>query len=120
MGLPRRGLLAVPIIENNRERCREKVTFVFPGAPDEVIRNFGSIGGGAAGGEIDRYDRSLGSPPHAIILALSENHDAEMVRTKEEFLSTVLSFKNPKIQADMVLFETENTGAVFASCSELM
>ena len=75
---------------------QEKVAFVFAGVPDEVIGNFGSIGGGAAGEEIDRYDRSLGSPPYAIILALSENHDAEMLRTKEEFLSTVLSFKDPK------------------------
>lgn len=95
----------------------EKAAFVFAGVPEEIIGDFGSIGGGAAGEEIDRFDLFLGSPPNAIVLASSENHDASMLRTKEEFLSTVPAFDDPKIRADMVLFETSNGGAVFSTGS---
>ena len=37
------------------------------GVEDEIIGDFGLAGGGAAGQEIDRYDRRLGSPPHALV-----------------------------------------------------
>ncbi|MEM7253981.1 MAG: N,N-dimethylformamidase beta subunit family domain-containing protein [Pseudomonadota bacterium] len=94
-----------------------KAAFVFAGVPESVIGDFGSIGGGAAGEEIDRYDAFLGSPSSALVLASSENHDASMLRTKEEFLSTVPPFDDPKIRADMVLFETPRGGAVFSTGS---
>ena len=38
----------------------------------EIIGDFGLAGGGAAGHEIDRYDRLLGSPPHALVVAARE------------------------------------------------
>ena len=40
-------------------------------ATDEVIGDFGLVGGGAAGLEIDRYDLALGTPPHALLVATS-------------------------------------------------
>ncbi|MCH9671050.1 MAG: N,N-dimethylformamidase, partial [Gammaproteobacteria bacterium] len=95
----------------------ERAQFVFAGVPDDVFGDFGSIGGGAAGEEIDRYDRFLGSPTDALILATSEDHGPAMLRTKEEFLSTVPPFDDPKIRADMVFFETAKGGAVFSTGS---
>jgi len=41
---------------------------------DEVIGDFGLVGGGAAGLELDRYDLEFGTPHIANLLARSENH----------------------------------------------
>lgn len=94
-----------------------RAAFVFEGVPDEIIGDFGSLGGGAAGEEIDRFDLRLGSPPHALVLASSEGHSKEMLRTKEEFLSTVPWFDDPKVRADLTFFEAPNGGAVFSTGS---
>ncbi len=91
--------------------------WVFEGVEDEIIGDFGSVGGGAAGEEIDRFDLRLGSPRHTIVLASSEGHSQEMLRTKEEFLSTVPWFDDPKVRADLVFFECPNGGAVFSTGS---
>ncbi|MGH7154163.1 MAG: N,N-dimethylformamidase beta subunit family domain-containing protein, partial [Acetobacteraceae bacterium] len=48
------------------------VAWIFEGVRGEIIGDFGLARGGAAGLEIDRYDLSLGTPPHALILASSE------------------------------------------------
>ncbi len=94
-----------------------RAAFVFRGVGDEILGNFGSIGGGAAGEEIDRFDARLGSPPHALVLASSEGHTQEMLRTKEELLSTIPWFQDPKVRADLVFFECPNGGAVFSTGS---
>ena len=44
---------------------------------DELIGGFGLSGHGAAGFELDRTDKRLGTPPHAIVLARSEGHEPE-------------------------------------------
>jgi len=95
-----------------------RAAFIFDGVEaQEILGDFGSIGGGAAGEEIDRWDAALGSPEHALILARSERHKPGMLRTKEEFLSTVPPFEDPKVRADMVFFETPDGGAVFSTGS---
>ncbi len=76
--------------------------------------DFGVQGGGAAGEEIDRWDESLGSPLHALILATSENHKIGMLRVKEEFHMTRPLTEDPKVRADMIFFETPSGGAVFS------
>ena len=49
-----------------------RAAFIFEGiGKDEIIGDFGLIGGGAAGLEIDRADRLLGTPPHTLVLATS-------------------------------------------------
>jgi len=96
----------------------KRAAFIFEGVESEsVLGDYGSIGGGAAGEEIDRWDRALGSPEHALLLARSEGHTPGMLRTKEEFLSTAPPFRDPKVRADMVFFETGAGGAVFSTGS---
>lgn len=94
-----------------------RAAFIFEGIGDEVLGDFGSIGGGAAGEEIDRHDVRLGSPQHALIVATSEGLGQDMLRTKEEFLSTIPWFDDPKVRADMTFFECPNGGAVFSTGS---
>lgn len=94
-----------------------RASFVFEGVDEDVIGDFGLRGGGAAGEEIDRFDRSLGSPPHTLILASSENLPPDMLRVVEEFTASMPHGKDPAVRADMTFFETPTGGAVFSTGS---
>ena len=98
-----------------------RVRFIFDGVgADEVIGDFGICGGGAAGVELDRHDRGLGSPPHALVVARSEGHNDNMLLAKEEISNSNLLIggtQNPLVRADMTFFETANGGAVFTVSS---
>jgi len=84
---------------------------------DRLFGEHGTQGGGAAGEEIDRYDASLGSPPHALVIARSEDHKPGMLRVKEEFLMMRPLGNDPDVRADMTFFETVSGGAVFSTGS---
>ena len=61
------------------------VAFIMDGiGPDEKIGDFGLVGGGAAGYELDRYDLQLGTPPHTRLLAYSEGHSDNYPHVVEE------------------------------------
>lgn len=94
----------------------DRAGFIFEGVTDEIIGDFGSQGGGAAGIEIDHADPALGTPPHALILASSEGHTESYRLVNEEMSITVPTVTAPseaRIAADMVFFETPGGGAVF-------
>jgi len=92
-----------------------RVAFIVDGVDQtDVWGNFGIQGGGAAGEEIDRWDESLGSPLHALILATSEDHKEGMLRVKEEFHMMHPLTEDSKVRADMIFFETPSGGAVFS------
>jgi N,N-dimethylformamidase len=96
----------------------ERVSFIMNGvSASDVIGDYGTQGGGAAGEEIDRLDESLGSPAHAICIASSENHRPGMLRVKEEIHMSQPELQGPKVRADMVFFETPAGGAVFSTGS---
>jgi N,N-dimethylformamidase len=96
------------------ESFHSRASWIFDGVESaDVIGDYG-VGRGAAGQEIDRYDESLGSPPHAVVLATADEHSEQMLRTKEELLATRAVIKDPKIRADMIFFETPAGGAVFS------
>ena len=65
----------------------------------------GTVGGGAAGQEIDRYDAKLGSPSHAIVMASSDGLGEDMLRTKEEFVATGVPDRGSEVRSDVVFFE---------------
>jgi N,N-dimethylformamidase len=92
--------------------------WIFDGVgSDELIGDFGSIGNGAAGLELDWVDADLGTPPHALLLASSEAHPDTVLEVREN-LGTLLpglgGGQNPKVRADIVYFSTPNDGAVFS------
>lgn len=97
-----------------------RAAFLFAGIEEEIIGDFGAWGGGAAGLEIDCYDASLGSPPHALVVASSENHTNAFLLVNEEMLSNsrgVDGTLNSRIRADIVFFETPAGGAVLSTGS---
>ncbi|MEO8715056.1 MAG: N,N-dimethylformamidase beta subunit family domain-containing protein, partial [Acetobacteraceae bacterium] len=95
-----------------------RATWIFDGVAGDIIGDFGLSGGGAAGFELDRADRLLGTPPNALILARSEAHQAHFVAVPEELLSHIATVSGEKpedlIRAEIVYFETAEGGAVFS------
>jgi N,N-dimethylformamidase len=97
-----------------------RAAFLFAGIEDAIIGDFGAWGGGAAGLEIDCFDLNLGSPPHALMVASSENHSNAFLLVNEEMLSNsrgVDGTLNSRIRADIVFFETPAGGAVLSTGS---
>jgi N,N-dimethylformamidase len=98
-----------------------RAAFIFKGVGrNERIGDFGLLGGGAAGWELDWYDAANGSPPHALVVARSENHSANYQLVNEEVLFNYPFLggdDNPNVRADMVFFETAGGGAVFSTSS---
>jgi N,N-dimethylformamidase len=99
----------------------ERAAFIFEGVgADERIGDFGIIGGGAAGWEIDRADPELGTPPNALVVARAENFSSAYHWMKEELTHThaaVTGDTCPHVHCDMVFYETANDGMVFSTSS---
>lgn len=95
-----------------------RVAFIFDGiAEDEPIGDFGILGGGASGSEIDAVDPMLGTPPHTLVVAQSEGHSANTYLVPDEtgfHHSAMDGAQNPRVHADMTFFETPRGGAVFS------
>ncbi|HZT20366.1 MAG TPA: N,N-dimethylformamidase beta subunit family domain-containing protein [Dongiaceae bacterium] len=97
-----------------------RASFIFEGVPEEIIGDFGLIGGGAAGIEMDCITRGLGSPPNMLRLASSENHSPMMLLVNEEFGVVPPNLggdQNERVRADLAFGETPAGGALFAASS---
>ena len=100
-----------------------RVAWMFDGIGGEVFGDHGLGGHGAAGFELDRADKRLGTPSHAMVVASSENHppDAPWVLVPEEHLTHIVTWPGEPaeklIRADLVFFETPGGGAVFSTGS---
>ncbi len=102
------------------DSLRPECAWIFEGiGEDEIIGDFGLIGAGAAGLEIDRADLELGTPHNAFVVGRSEGHTDLMRQVNEEMYIAVRGTygggdENPMVRADMVYYKTPNDGAVFA------
>ena len=97
-----------------------RAAFIFEGVgDDERIGDFGLVGGGAAGLELDRADPLIGTPPNTLVLASSENHtDLYLVVCEEVAVMTPnLHGQHPLVRADMTFHERVGGGAVFSTSS---
>jgi N,N-dimethylformamidase len=107
--------------ERREDSFDPRAAFIFEGiGAGERIGDFGSIGGGAAGLEVDRADFALGTPPHALVLASSVGHSDNYLLVLEDVPLNYPGLggsENPLVRADMVFFETRAGGAVFATGS---
>ena len=99
---------------------RPECAWIFEGiGENEIIGDFGLVGGGAAGLELDRYDLGFGTPHNAYLLARSEGHTNLMLQVNEEIHFSVRGYygggtENPQVRADMIYYKTPNDGALFA------
>lgn len=97
-----------------------RAAFIFEGIDDEIIGDFGLIGGGAAGLELDWASRAYGTPPHALTVATSEQHTDAYIRVNEDIghmLPAIGGQDDPRVHADLVFFETPRGGGVFSTGS---
>ena len=105
----------------NPDSFDDRVKFMFEGiGSDELIGDFGLIGGGAAGLEVDRVERGFGTPPHALCVASSENHTDTYLVVVEDILFNLPGCggqENEFVRGDLCFFETPNGGAVFSASS---
>ena len=100
----------------------ESCAWIFKGIKEDILGDFGLVGGGAAGFEMDRYDPSLGTPENTFLLASSEGHTDMYMCVTEEVSFNFRGYygsggggdQNPLIRADMVYFKTPREGAVFS------
>ena len=97
-----------------------RAAFIFEGVPERIIGDFGLIGGGAAGIELDCITTALGSPPRMLRLASSEGHSQMMLLVNEEFGVVPPNLggdQNERVKADLAFCETPSGGALFATSS---
>lgn len=95
-------------------------SWITDGIEGEVFGDQGLAYGGAAGIELDRYDLSLGTPPHTKIIASSGGHSDNYVLVTEELLyayAGLVGSLDYRIRADMTYFTAPNNGAVFCTGS---
>jgi N,N-dimethylformamidase len=121
VGFSAQGLFEGSYYRRRPAAADPRVAWIFEGVEDEILGDFGLSGGGAAGYELDRADRRLGTPDHTVILAGSEGHGEHFVLVPEELLTHVTTWSGEPpdelIRADMVFFEAPNGGAVFSTGS---
>jgi N,N-dimethylformamidase len=105
------------------EAANPRVAWMFDGVNEDIFGDHGLSAHGAAGFELDRADKRLGTPEHAVVVASSENHppDAPWVLVPEEMLTHIVTWPGEPakdlIRADMTFFECPNGGAVFSTGS---
>ncbi|NDG38499.1 MAG: N,N-dimethylformamidase large subunit [Betaproteobacteria bacterium] len=105
---------------NPAARTHPKVSWIFDGVTAETVGGEGFSGRGAAGFELDRVDKRLGSPESAIVVAASENHppEAPWMLVPEEQLTHITTIPGQThkalIRADMTWFDCPGGGEVFS------
>jgi N,N-dimethylformamidase len=104
------------------ESTDSRIAWAFEGISyDEKLGNFGLVGGGAAGLELDIVDTMLGSPPHILTVATSAGrHTEAYLLVMEDFGFNQQGLDgtvHPRVRADITFHETPNGGACFAFSS---
>jgi N,N-dimethylformamidase len=121
VGFIAQGLDLSAHYRRKRDSFDPRASWIFEGiGDDELIGDFGLVGDGASGLEVDWYDPELGSPPHGFLLASSEGHTSVVTEVRENFggtLPNVGGDENPHVRNDLVYFTTPGGGAVFSTGS---
>ena len=123
VGFTAQGNYAGSYYRKRPEADDPRVAWMFEGIDGPTFGDHGLGGHGAAGFELDRADKRLGTPPHAVVAASSENHppDTPWVLVPEEHLTHIVTWPGEPadrlIRADLTFFETPKGGAVFSTGS---
>ena len=131
IGRPPQSLVGVGTFATGFDRCgwyvkepgvdeNPRAAWIFEGVEGDVFGDFGVLGGGAAGIELDGADESLGTPPDAIVLARSDGHSAYYMQSPEEIVfnhAAVTGDANRRVRADMIYAARPSGAGVFATGS---
>ena len=90
-----------------------RAAFILAGVKSDIIGDYGTHFGGAAGDEFDRLDFEAGTPRHALHLAKSEGTPLPTWATGQLAAQMRDAYDN-KNYASIVFFETPSGGAVFS------
>jgi N,N-dimethylformamidase len=120
VGMASQGLGAGRPYERQPDSFDPRASWVFEGVgEEELIGDFPCLvnGYGAAGFEIDRYDRALGSPERTFLLASATGFSDSFQHVIEEVLvsnSMQGGTVSPEVRADITLLDYPNGGGVFS------
>ena len=121
-GMSAEGFDISTYYSRTHESLDPRVAWAFDGIDfDEKLGNFGLVGGGAAGLELDIVDTMLGSPPHTLVVATSAGRHTEgYLLVMEDFgfnQQGLDGTQHPRVRSDIAFHETPNGGGVFAFSS---
>ncbi|WP_029356607.1 N,N-dimethylformamidase beta subunit family domain-containing protein [Bosea sp. 117] len=122
VGMSSEGFDISSYFSRTPESLDPRVSWAFDGITyDEPLGNFGLVGGGAAGLELDIVDTMLGSPPHTLAVATSAGrHTEAYLLVMEDFGFNQQGLDgtvHPRVRADIAYHETPNGGAAFSFSS---
>ena len=122
VGMSSEGFDISSYFSRTPESLDPRVAWAFEGIEyDEKLGNFGLVGGGAAGLELDIVDTMLGSPPHTLCVATSAGrHTEAYLLVMEDFgfnQQGLDGTTHPRVRGDIAYHETPNGGACFAFSS---
>jgi N,N-dimethylformamidase len=86
-----------------------RAAFIFEGVKHDVFGDYGRLGGGAAGYEVDVISVESGTPGHTLHLA-----EANQFKKYVNMIDPEYAGNAPAPAADLVFFETQKGGAVFS------
>jgi N,N-dimethylformamidase len=120
IGFSAQGFDVARPYERQPDSFADEVAWIFEGIESrDTIGNLPNLilGFGAAGHEIDRYDRNLGTPAQTRLLATATGFSDGYQAVVEDVLmndSMQGGTVNPRVRADMVYLAYPNGGAVFS------
>ena len=118
VGMSAQGFDRCTCYERLEDSFDSRAAFIFEGIGDtERLGDFGIIGGGAAGSEIDFYNPGLGSPPDTLVLATSGPlSDTYLLVTEElyEQLPGLGGTEQPSVRSDVVYAALDGGGGFFS------
>jgi N,N-dimethylformamidase len=95
-----------------------RAAFIFEGiGAEELLGDFGIIGGGAAGSEIDCYNPGLGTPPDTLVLATSGPFTDTYLLVAEELYEQLPGMggtEQPSVRSDVVYAALDGGGGFFS------
>lgn len=121
LGFTTEGMDESQPFERMPDSFTPEAAWLFEGVgQDELIGAFGLGLGGASGLEMDRYDLTLGTPPHTLLLASSFNHSDNYPLVSEDITYAFPGrggTQDPQVRGDMAFYANASGGAVFAAGS---
>lgn len=122
VGMSSEGFDISSYFSRTPESNNPRVSWAFEGIEDDAkLGNFGLVGGGAAGIELDIVDTMLGSPPHTLVVATSAGrHTEAYLLVMEDYgfsQQGIDGTTHPRVRADIAYHETPNGGACFSFSS---